>query len=247
VAITVGAGVLALVAFAVVTGIVLREGTTQFDHSMMLWFRSFENPATSFVMRAISFSGSMPFVTIVMALVAVWAFRQKAGRIGAVLLSVALAAAVLSVLLKLVFQRPRPDLFLEIVQPASFSFPSGHTMGSTAAYGLAVFVVAWLRPSLRTPLYVLTPLLVLLIGISRVFLGVHWPTDVLAGFAAGVLMVVIGKLALGPVNCPPPVQEGLSPHDLEEGQAVTACVAACCQAIHEADQQSHAPVQDRTP
>jgi undecaprenyl-diphosphatase len=244
VAITVGAGVLATVAFAGVAGIVLWQGTTQFDHSLMLWFRALDNPATSLVMRAASISGSVPVVIVVMALVATWAFRQKAGRLGAVLLSVVLSADLLNVLLKMAFQRPRPDLFLEIVQPASFSFPSGHTMGSTAAYGLAVFVVAWLRPSLRAPLYVLTPVLVLLIGISRVFLGVHWPTDVLAGFAVGVLMVVIGKLALGSASGPPPVQENLAPYDAE-GHDGTTCVAACCQAIPEPGRETHPQVLDR--
>jgi undecaprenyl-diphosphatase len=75
-------------------------------------------------------------------------------------------------------------------------------MVSTAVYGIAAFVAARLWPRLRWPLYVGMPLLVLIIGISRVYLGVHWPSDVLAGFAAGGLILLAGRLALGQGRLP---------------------------------------------
>lgn len=84
----------------------------------------------------------------------------------------------------------------------SNSFPSGHTMVATAVYGMTAIVIARLRPGLRVPVYGSAPFLVLFIGISRVFLGVHWPTDVLAGFAAGGLVLVAGTLAIGCVYAP---------------------------------------------
>lgn len=69
-------------------------------------------------------------------------------------------------------------------------------MVSTAAYGMVTFVVARLQPKLRSPFYIGTPVLIAFIGISRIYLGVHWPTDVLAGFAAGGLVLMAGNLAL---------------------------------------------------
>ena len=67
---------------------------------------------------------------------------------------------------------------------------------------MTVVVVARLSPRLRVPLYIVTPICVLFIGLSRIFLGVHWATDVLAGFAAGGLVLVIGILALGRAHRP---------------------------------------------
>ena len=89
--------------------------------------------------------------------------------------------------LKLVFDRPRPELVSHLVLVSDASFPSGHAMMSAAIYLTLGSLLAQTQPLTRMRIYILSVAvaLVLLIGISRVFLGVHWPSDVLAGWCLG--------------------------------------------------------------
>ncbi|WP_181706136.1 phosphatase PAP2 family protein [Chthonobacter rhizosphaerae] len=105
-----------------------------------------------------------------------------------VLASVA-GGQVLSSLLKNMFQRPRPDLVDHIVQVHSLSFPSGHAMLSAATYLTLGALLARTETVLALRGYILSVAvaLTLLIGVSRVYLGVHYPTDVAAGWCAGAL------------------------------------------------------------
>jgi membrane-associated phospholipid phosphatase len=116
--------------------------------------------------------------------------RQGNWRLALVLGATASVAEGLNVLLKLWFQRARPAVVFEIPIPTSYSFPSGHAMVSLAAYGVGAFVIGKFRPRLRWLLTAVAPVWILLIGFSRVYLGVHWFTDVVAGFAAGSLVAL---------------------------------------------------------
>jgi undecaprenyl-diphosphatase len=94
---------------------------------------------------------------------------------------------LLSSLLKLGFDRPRPDLVAHGAQVYSASFPSGHALMSAVAYLTLGALLARVQKGRRLKLYVLAVAVTLtfLIGVSRVYLGVHWPTDVLAGWCIG--------------------------------------------------------------
>ena len=94
---------------------------------------------------------------------------------------------VTSVLLKDLFQRPRPDIVPHVVYAANSSFPSGHSMMSAVAYLTlgALLARSQERKRLKAYFLLVAVLLTLMVGTSRVYLGVHWPTDVLAGWMAG--------------------------------------------------------------
>ena len=94
--------------------------------------------------------------------------------------------ALLNILLKNLFERSRPDLF-QMVEAAGYSFPSGHAMVSLCLYGMIAFLISRQIPRWQWRLAVVTfaTVLVAAIGLSRVYLGVHYPTDVVAGYFAG--------------------------------------------------------------
>lgn len=98
------------------------------------------------------------------------------------------SAMLASSLLKMLFARPRPDLVAHGSYVYTTSFPSGHSMMSSAIFFTLAALLASLEPSRRVRAYLicLAALFSVLVGVSRVYLGVHWPTDVLAGWTAGI-------------------------------------------------------------
>jgi undecaprenyl-diphosphatase len=104
-----------------------------------------------------------------------------------------LGAAFLNASLKALFQRPRPAGAAELLQSASWSFPSGHALTSLVGYGMVAYLaVLHVRsPALRTVIIVLAIVLVSAIGVSRLYLGVHYFTDVIGGYAAGAVWLSV--------------------------------------------------------
>jgi membrane-associated phospholipid phosphatase len=98
-------------------------------------------------------------------------------------------AALLNVLLKLIFERARPDLWEQLIVETSFSFPSGHAMAS-AALALCFVAVFW-RSKYRLAAMSGATLYVLLIGFSRLYLGVHYPTDIIGGWLISSIWVLL--------------------------------------------------------
>lgn len=109
------------------------------------------------------------------------------------LLAATLGGTAISEGLKMGFNRPRPDLVAHIVETTSMSFPSGHAMLSAVTYLTIGALIAHTQESRQLRGYVLGAaiLLTLLIGASRVYLGVHWPTDVLAGWCLGAAWALV--------------------------------------------------------
>lgn len=137
--------------------------------------------------------GSTPVVST-LVVVTVVGFLVVRWKRAAILLSCDLVvASVLNTFLKDVFHRPRPQPFFGIPPPHTYSFPSGHALFSICFYGmLAALLSARLeRPLARALVWIFATLLALGIGFSRVYLGVHYPSDVLGGWALAVAWVSV--------------------------------------------------------
>jgi undecaprenyl-diphosphatase len=123
---------------------------------------------------------------------------RRGRRLDAALLAVTLGGAqLLTWILKAIFERPRPSFEDPVATASWFSFPSGHALSSIAVYGaLAYLIVGGGRSSQARALVAGVAFLVALIGFSRLYLGVHYLTDVLAGYSAGLawLLLAIGLL-----------------------------------------------------
>jgi undecaprenyl-diphosphatase len=183
-----------LVLFAQLTDEVVEGETRAFDRAVLLALR---NPADlsdplgpgwlEGLMRDITALGSIGVLTLIsLAVVGFLALQGK--RHAALLVVVAVGGGILvSTLAKLGFGRPRPDLVPHATEVYTASFPSGHAMMAAVTYLTLGALVARVQPYRRLKLYVigLAAILTVLVGISRVYLGVHWPTDVLAGWALG--------------------------------------------------------------
>jgi len=114
---------------------------------------------------------------------------------------VAIGGVTMMALLKFVFSRPRP--LIPLLEPArGFSFPSGHAMMSFSFYGVLIFMVYEnvRNPYLKWGLIIALLLLIFLIGVSRVYLRVHYASDVIAGFAAGFIWVVLSLSIVGRIE-----------------------------------------------
>jgi undecaprenyl-diphosphatase len=123
----------------------------------------------------------------------------------ALALSVLTAQAVVQVL-KLLVSRPRPEAEGAMVDHSGFSFPSAHSASAVALYlMLAVIATGLVRQRLRTAAYVAAALVVVLVGFSRVYLGAHYPTDVLAGWLLGGVVVLASWRLCSRLPAPTPV------------------------------------------
>lgn len=164
----------------------------QFDDAVRNFIHEFAFPALTKVMQLASFLGSTLFLTVFGAFLVLALFWRKHRR-GAILFAITtVGASALLFTLKISFRRARPEPFFDTILPASYSFPSGHSLASFCFYGaLAAILTARVEnPWLKILIWTAAAFLILLIGISRIYLGVHYPSDVVAGFVVGLIWVI---------------------------------------------------------
>ncbi len=157
------------------------------DTTLLLQIHQWANPVLDRVMLGLTQLGNPSFIVglVISSLGWLW-WKHK--RTEAQLFAIAsLGALVLNAGLKLFFAKPRPTLWNYLITEKSFSFPSGHALGSMVIYGFLAYLLASQFPKFSLPIYTAAVGLIAAIGLSRLYLGVHWPTDVLAGYAIGFL------------------------------------------------------------
>ena len=143
--------------------------------------------------RDVTSLGSVVVVCLIVAAFAGYLFLSGRRNSAILVLVAAVGGLMLNDLLKIIFDRPRPDLSLPSIRVFTSGFPSGHAALSTAAYFIMASLIAQRTPSVQLKRYIMATatLLVLLIGMSRVYLGVHYPTDVLAGWCVGASWALV--------------------------------------------------------
>lgn len=192
-------GLIALASAVLFTKIaenVVHHESTRFDRAASLWVHRFDTPTLDLVMRLFSFIGSFPVIAVSALLVLTWCWCRRDRAAFAGLIGVIAINETLNFALKHLFERSRPDLFEEISTLHTYSFPSGHAMAAVAIWGMIALIIARLAPHLRLWIAAAVSALILLIGLSRIYLGVHWITDVLAGYAAGATIMFAGAMWL---------------------------------------------------
>ncbi|PTA69774.1 phosphatase PAP2 family protein [Deinococcus arcticus] len=169
---------------------VIEEGGFAWDQAVLAWYAAQRTPGltqAAEVLAQVAGVKVLPFVTLAIAWLLGQAGRGQGRPHGWFLLTGVLGATALNVAAKLVFQRPRPDELVAVLTEPGFSFPSGHAMAN-AAFGFAMALVFW-RSRAGWPVAVFGLCWAVLVGTSRNYLGVHYPSDVLAGVTASTAWV----------------------------------------------------------
>ena len=173
---------------------VMEGDIAAFDRGTLLMLRLPDDPATPLgpiwlesVARDITALGSVTVLGMVVASVTIFLLLAGKTRASLFVMIASLGGALIATALKAAYDRPRPNLFSHGDLVLSASFPSGHAMISAVVYLTLGALLARLVRPVKLKIYVMSLALSLtfIVGLSRIYLGVHWPTDVLAGWIAG--------------------------------------------------------------
>ena len=184
--------VVALFFFGWLADEMLDGDTRRFDEAVREFVHGFAFPALTSVMQSASFLGSTLFLVIFGVMIVIALYWRKHRR-GAILFTITtVGSSILLTALKFAFKRVRPEPFFDTILPASYSFPSGHSLASFCFYGaLAVILTTRIKSVwLKIIVWISAITMITLVGISRIYLGVHHPSDVVAGYAVGLIWVM---------------------------------------------------------
>lgn len=201
--------IFALLATLLVVGILLEyfidltemlqnDQLARFDQRVTDWVFTYRTETMNRFFLVITAFGNAQSYFIIVPVVAIilYAYGHR-WHLSIMATIILLSTSLLNILIKNIIARPRPLESLRLIEAFNFSYPSGHSMGATAFYGFLVYLVIQFtrRLWLKIVLVVLLVFLILAIGLSRIYLGVHFPSDVLAGFIAGIIWLAIFIMA----------------------------------------------------
>lgn len=196
-------GVVAVVLLALglaeLTDDVLEHDTAWLDRTILLALRENDDPSDPIgprwmheVGRDITALGGGPVLALLTGIVLGYLWARGRWRAGWVLAAGFVGSFLWTAILKAAIDRPRPRLVTHLTEVSSASFPSGHSAMSAATYLALGMLLARAHEQRRVKVYLVCAMafVVFLVGVSRVYMGVHWPTDVLAGWALGTLWAI---------------------------------------------------------
>jgi undecaprenyl-diphosphatase len=223
-----------LLVFASLADEIMEQEPLHFDRVLLLALRTGDNndpigpPWVEIMFTDLTSLGSTTILAL--ATLGVIGYLLIARRSGTALLvlGAVVGGTLLNNLLKLFFDRPRPDLVAHIVDTQTTSFPSGHAMISAATYLTLGLLLARVQTRRIFRVYIIAVAIgiTFLVGVSRVYLGVHWPSDVLAGWCAGaswaILCWLLAIFLQRRHQIAPPGEEGAGPATAEPNEAFPA-------------------------
>ena len=185
------AAIAGLVLFALIAYSISSREVLTFDTVIREWVYGIRNDVLTPVLKVITYSGNWQSVTLIcFILLIIPRLRLSFG------IPISLTALICNFIqdsLKTTFQRIRPDVSLHLIEQGGFSFPSGHSFTNFVFYGMLIYLCRKKIKNKTTAnwLSIFFSCLIFLIGFSRVYLGVHFPTDVLGSWALGLSLLMI--------------------------------------------------------
>lgn len=190
----------ALICFALIAYFVTADCTAGFDHPVREWIYGLRGPVQNALLITITYLGNWQSITL-LALVLL-ALPKTRREIGLPFAGVSIASTIIYKLVKECFQRPRPDLAVRIIEQGGYSFPSGHSMNGLVCFGILIYLLRRYCKDRKTAdrLTALLVVLIIAIGFSRVYVGVHFPTDILGGWSLGLAVLMATMMILEKIN-----------------------------------------------
>lgn len=159
---------------------------------------SFKSEFNTYFFKIITFLCSIKFI-VLMCIISLLLTLIKKDKSYLLIILVTLVSSVVNLIIKNIIRRDRPDKINWLITESNFSFPSGHSMMATVFYGFLTYLLyrSNLNKSVKIIILIMVLFLILLIGISRIYLGVHYTSDVIGGFLWGstllILIIVLTK------------------------------------------------------
>lgn len=175
--------------FIIWTILVITNNLTLFDDKIYQFIISFQNDTLTNIMKVIT-SLANPLTIVSLCLISllslIWKYKASI-----YLIIVTIITTLFNFLTKNIVLRTRPD-HLRLIEETGYSFPSGHAMGSIAFYGFIIFLLSKskINKNLKIFLSVIIGLTIFLIGISRIYVDVHYPSDIIGGFLLGYIILI---------------------------------------------------------
>jgi membrane-associated phospholipid phosphatase len=189
-----GAFLVFMAVFAYTAKQVYDGDTLSRDTEILLRINNHSSSLFDTLALGITYTGNILAIVLASTITFVWLYRQKRIRSMTQLIFAIGGAIAANALLKLIFQRERPELWQLITSESTYSFPSGHALIS-AALAITFVLICW-RSRFRWLIVTAAVSYTLLVGLSRLYLGVHYPTDVLAGWCFGIAWALIVAVIL---------------------------------------------------
>jgi undecaprenyl-diphosphatase len=215
--------IVATMGFAELAEHVLAGGTQAFDVAILQWLHAHQSPLLTSIMVEMTYLGTGTVVLTVVGVTALFLWHTEHKHSARLLLAATIGNILLNGALKLVYHRQRPSVFAWQTTAVSSSFPSGHAMSATVVYGTVAYLLMRLQKHTWAKMMTLSGaiILILLICLTRLYLGVHYPSDVLGGIIVGLawaafcMATLEASLALGRRRAPREVlEEAPSPNEV---------------------------------
>ena len=193
--------VLSGILIAIGIGVVHSSTVTAFDHHVTSSVVAHRTPALNAAMKAVTWLGSWVALVATAVLVVVLVLRRRLALLAALLAVVVWAGEAGAVALaKRVVERPRPPLHIRLVTAHGWSWPSGHTATAVLVFAVLAVVLTHLFPSGAVPVasWVVAIVAIVAVGFSRIELGLHWTTDVMASLVFVTLWLLVAIALFGP-------------------------------------------------
>ena len=177
-----------MIIFIIITALVVTNNIAWFDDSVYNFIIGLRSAPLDFILKTITRLGDT--VVIIIIVVAALIFLNKKDRV--ILGSSTIITVTLNQAIKHILKRPRPD-HLRLIKQGGFSYPSGHSMIAVCVYGIMIYLInkKIKNKKIKIALSILLTLLILAIGISRIYVGVHYPSDVLGGFLLSLAILIL--------------------------------------------------------
>ena len=191
--------------FGVIASLVLDGDTINFDSAVLLGIYQYSSPTLNeIILRVTNLGGVLGVLGLGAVAVGIYLWRRKWQACVQIIAGIG-GAGLLNFFLKLIFSRDRPELWDQLIIETNHSFPSGHAMLSSAL-AFSLVVVLW-HTKWRWVAFVLATIYIFAIGFTRLYLGVHYPTDVVAGWCVSAAWVLIVAFVLGSISWQRPAKK----------------------------------------